>query len=118
MKAAVSIDVQAIRADELYRLDDFKALSGLGSHAMRSAHRAGLKVTHVGRRAFVRGADFMQYVQALSGDSPNAAGAKPEAAAEAVTVMTEFHPLAEFVPHDDGRRDQGTRGGRQRARPS
>ena len=41
VKAAVSIDVQAIRADELYRLDDFKALSGLGSHAMlRTPRRA------------------------------------------------------------------------------
>ena len=39
VKAALSIDVQAIRSDEMYRLDDFKTLTGLGSAAMRSARR-------------------------------------------------------------------------------
>jgi len=42
-----------ISADRVYPLPIFKAIAGLGDHALRTARRNGLKVTYVGRRGNV-----------------------------------------------------------------
>lgn len=52
-----------IRPDVLYRLDEIKRRSGLGSWAFRQARKNGLAVLYVGGRAFVFGQDFIEYVR-------------------------------------------------------
>ncbi len=52
-----------IMADSLYTLDELKSRLGLGSHAMRTARRSGLRVRYVGRRAFVLGRDVLEFVE-------------------------------------------------------
>jgi hypothetical protein len=51
-----------ILADATYPLPEFKRLSGLGEAALRQARRQGLMVTAIGRRRFVRGADFHAFI--------------------------------------------------------
>jgi len=51
-----------ILADATYPLPEFQRLSGLGEAALRKARRQGLTVTTIGRRRFVRGADFHEFV--------------------------------------------------------
>ena len=51
-----------VEADVLYPLADFKARTGLGEFAMRTARRRGLKVTYAGNRGFVLGRDFLDYL--------------------------------------------------------
>ena len=48
----------------VYPLDDFKARTGLGSAALRTARRDGLVVKYIGGRAFIRGEDFISFVAA------------------------------------------------------
>jgi hypothetical protein len=52
----------------LYPIEEFKRRTGFGSHAMRTARRNGLKVRYVGGRAFVRGDDFLSYIDKLDAD--------------------------------------------------
>jgi len=56
-----------ISADRVYPLPVFKTLAGLGDHALRTARRNGLKVTYAGRRGFVRGSDWLEYLATLAG---------------------------------------------------
>jgi hypothetical protein len=51
-----------ILADATYPLPEFQRLSGLGEAALRQARRQGLVVTAIGRRRFVRGADFHAFI--------------------------------------------------------
>jgi hypothetical protein len=51
-----------ILADACYPLPEFQRLSGLGEAALRQARRQGLVVTAIGRRRFVRGADFHAFI--------------------------------------------------------
>lgn len=51
-----------IESGVIYPLDDFKARSGLGTAALRTARLEGLKVRYVGGRAYVAGDDFIAYV--------------------------------------------------------
>lgn len=53
-----------IRADAAYRLDDFRARTGMGEWAMREARRAGLRVVTVGGKRWIRGADFLDFLAA------------------------------------------------------
>jgi hypothetical protein len=46
-----------------YPLKEFMKQTGLGEAAMRSARRHGLKVCTVGRNRYVRGADFIEYLE-------------------------------------------------------
>jgi len=52
-----------ITADTLYTLHELKVRLGLGTHAMRSARRSGLKVRYIGRRALVLGRDVIEFVE-------------------------------------------------------
>lgn len=51
-----------IRADEVYTLAEFYRRSGIGEYGMRKAKRRGLRVVKVGSRTFVRGRDFVEFV--------------------------------------------------------
>lgn len=51
-----------ILSEATYPLAEFQKLSGLGEAALREARRRGLVVTAIGRRRFVRGADFYEFV--------------------------------------------------------
>jgi len=64
----ITPNLGVILADATYPLSEFKRLSGLGEAALRQARRRGLVVTAIGRRRFVRGADFHAFI----GDCPRA----------------------------------------------
>jgi hypothetical protein len=57
----------AIHAEAVYPLPEFQRLTGLGEAAMREARRKGLVITAIGRRRYVRGADFYEHVGRLAG---------------------------------------------------
>ncbi len=62
--ATATVELAGIDPNRTYRLEDFMRISGLGVHAMRTARRKGLKVRRSGNRGFVRGADFVSYLEA------------------------------------------------------
>jgi hypothetical protein len=51
-----------IQRDTVYPLDSFQALSGLGDFATRMARRSGLRVIKAGKNVFVRGEDFIDWL--------------------------------------------------------
>ena len=51
-----------IQPDVTYPLGNFKLVSGFGDHAMRTARKNGLRVMYTGGRAFVKGSDFIAYL--------------------------------------------------------
>ena len=67
----------AIQAEATYPLPEFQRLSGLGEAAMRKARRMGLLVTSIGRRRYVRGKDFYEFIarvgEGVQSDSATAA---------------------------------------------
>ena len=56
-----------ISATEVYPLPLFMRLTGLSNWAMRQARRNGLKLKTAGRRKYVRGADWHEFL-ATRGD--------------------------------------------------
>jgi hypothetical protein len=56
-----------VRADSVYALGDFQRLTGLGAKSIRKARSEGLIVTRVGRRSYVRGADWLDYLAVKAG---------------------------------------------------
>jgi hypothetical protein len=58
-----------ISVHEVYPLKVFKQRSGLDSWALRKAKRAGLRVFAVGRRRYVRGSDFAEFLGQLPEES-------------------------------------------------
>ena len=61
--AIVANYLAEIRPEVLYPLDRFQKIAGLGKWAMRTARKNGLPVRKVGRRKYVRGSDFLAYVE-------------------------------------------------------
>lgn len=57
-----------IEAAAAYTLPEFQSITQLGDAAMRQARRKGLAVTKVGRRSFVYGQDFIDYMRSSSGN--------------------------------------------------
>jgi len=57
-------DTQAgvINPDELYTLQAFKKRLGIADATVRSARRAGLRVTYLHRQGYVFGRDWIDYV--------------------------------------------------------
>ncbi|WP_298868588.1 hypothetical protein [uncultured Gimesia sp.] len=51
-----------IQSGAVYTLDKFKSLSGLGTHAMRQAVKKGLQTVQIGSRKYVRGSDFLAFI--------------------------------------------------------
>ena len=52
-----------IVADAIYTLDTFKRRLGLGEAALRRARGQGLVIHRVGRRAYVIGADAIDWIR-------------------------------------------------------
>lgn len=59
----------AIESAAVYPLPEFQRLSGLGEAALRKARRQGLSVTTIGRRRFIRGADFHEFIGKRTADA-------------------------------------------------
>lgn len=59
-----------IRADAAYALSDFQRITGLGAKAIRKAKREGLQVHRVGRRSYVRGQSWLDYLASRAGGQP------------------------------------------------
>lgn len=59
-------DLGEISAGSTYPLPLFQRLTGLSVWALRQARRRGLKMVVVGRRKFVRGRDWMDYLETVS----------------------------------------------------
>jgi len=60
-----------IRADEVYTINEFCRRSGLGDYAFRQARRDGLRVVEVGKKRFVRGADWLGYLDQIAASETN-----------------------------------------------
>ncbi|MCA9040924.1 MAG: hypothetical protein KDA65_11300 [Planctomycetaceae bacterium] len=54
-----------VQPDELYPLQTFMELTGLGTRALRTMRRAGLKVRRVGGRGFILGRDFIEHLDEI-----------------------------------------------------
>ena len=57
-----------IERQHVYTLDEFRQRTGMGDAAMRTARRAGLRVVRFKNRSFVRGADFLDFLDAVARD--------------------------------------------------
>jgi hypothetical protein len=57
----------AIATDQSYPLPVFMRLTGLSLWVMRQARRGGLKLRTVGRRKFVLGSDWAEYLAKQEG---------------------------------------------------
>jgi hypothetical protein len=55
-----------LSSSEIYPLEVFKRRSGLDAWALRQARRNGLRVLTIGRRKFVRGSDFADYLEKVA----------------------------------------------------
>lgn len=53
---------EPIRADEVYTLAEFMRRVGFKEGAMKEARGRGLRVTYTSTRAFVRGRDWLEYL--------------------------------------------------------
>jgi hypothetical protein len=52
----------SIRRDEAYPLTDFRAITRMTPSSVRSACRNGLATRKVGKRVFILGSDFLDYL--------------------------------------------------------
>lgn len=52
-----------IRRDSVYPLNEFRRRLGLTPSALRSATREGLRVDRVGKRGFVRGEEWLEFLR-------------------------------------------------------
>ena len=57
-----------IEATATYSLPVFQSITQLGDSAMRQARRKGLAVRKVGRRSFVYGQDFNDFLRSTGGN--------------------------------------------------
>ena len=55
--------------DQMYPLLALQERIGLGKTAMRSLRRKGLKVKYLLGRAFVKGSDFIEFVEEIGKDA-------------------------------------------------
>lgn len=62
-----------IERNTVYPIAAFCAIVAWNKAAMRSARRAGLPVYYVGNRAFIRGADFIEWIGTRPTEAPSAA---------------------------------------------
>jgi len=56
-------DCGVIRADEAYTTLEFSKRTGLGSHAIRHAELAGLRVAFVSKRKYILGASWIELLR-------------------------------------------------------
>ena len=61
-----------ISKDEAYTVAEFRRRAGLGDYAFREVRRAGLRVVAVGKKRFVRGADWLEFLSRMAAeDTPD-----------------------------------------------
>ena len=63
MKRKSTSQRQPIQADAAYSLEDFERYTGLGCYAIRMMRRRGLRAEKVGRKTFIRGAEFIRFLE-------------------------------------------------------
>lgn len=66
------IESRAISRDTAYPLAEFARLTGMNKAALRSARRNGLRCRYHGNKAFIVGADFLQWLESLPTTAPSA----------------------------------------------
>jgi len=64
--AQTSNDFGVIRPEEIYRKDEFFRRVGIKQAGYRTARRNGLKVIAAQGRVFVRGSDWIAYLDSLN----------------------------------------------------
>ena len=64
--ARIQCALAPLSSTEIYPLEIFKRRSGLDAWALRQARRNGLRVLTIGRRRFVRGCDFAEYLDQIA----------------------------------------------------
>ncbi len=69
-----STDLAPIRRDEIYALELFYGMVGLGEVAIRNARRAGLAVEFLHGRGFIRGSAWLDYCEEFGKSSKNGEG--------------------------------------------
>jgi hypothetical protein len=62
-KGPRAVPTQPIRADEAYDLKEFLERVGWKRSALTAARADGLKVAEAGRRCYVRGAAWLEYLE-------------------------------------------------------
>lgn len=65
--AETGTPVGVIRADEAYTLEEFKRRVGFQNAALRRARRAGLRLLREGKRKYVLGRDWIDYLLKSAG---------------------------------------------------
>ncbi|WP_417391989.1 hypothetical protein [Gimesia sp.] len=55
-------DPTSIQSGGVYTLEQFKQLAGLQHTALRNAVKKGLKTITIGRRKYIRGSDFIAFL--------------------------------------------------------
>ncbi len=64
------VTVGEIDPEKLYSLETFKRVSGMKDWALRSARKAGLKMKRIGNRKFVKGQDFIDFLDSTNSNGP------------------------------------------------
>lgn len=62
MSSAAQLN-QVIRADECYTIPEFRRRADMGDYSFRGAKAAGLKIIKIGRKHYVRGADWLAFLE-------------------------------------------------------
>ena len=62
--ATAAVNLGEIRADVCYPLEAFKAVSGLNKTALSACRRRGLRMVREGKRTFIFGRDWLNYLDA------------------------------------------------------
>jgi hypothetical protein len=57
---------QVVRGDEAYSARDFRRRTGLTDFSYRSARRAGLRVIRFRRKVYVRGSDWLSFLERIA----------------------------------------------------
>ena len=60
---------QVIRADEAYTVPEFRRRAGLGDYAFREVRRAGLRIIEIGKKRYVRGCDWLEFLARVVDES-------------------------------------------------
>lgn len=68
-------EAEVVRVDEIYSLAEFMRRTGIGVWGMREARKAGLKTIKVGTRKFVKGADWITFLDQQAVRRQQAVGA-------------------------------------------
>ena len=62
--------VQSIDRNNIYGIQEFLEITGIGASGLRAARRKGLPVHYVHGRAFVLGSDWLRYLESASTEAP------------------------------------------------